>query len=52
MFHELPDDGRIADYSIEVTEAEADAIMAAIRDADARKSEVKLARKAVGIDHE
>lgn len=52
MFHNLPDDGRRADYALEVTEEERKAIVAAIKDADARKSEVKLARKAVGVDHE
>lgn len=49
MLANLPDDGRRADYALELTEKEAEAIKQVLRDADGRKSEVKLAREAVGV---
>lgn len=49
MFATLPDDGRRADYALEVTEREKEAIVAAVKDADGRKSEVKKAREALGV---
>ena len=49
MLAELPDNGRKADYALELTEAEADALKEAVKDADGRKSEVKLARKVLGL---
>jgi hypothetical protein len=49
MLSELPDDGRRADYALELTEKEAEALKAAVKDADGRKSEVKLARKVLGV---
>lgn len=49
MLAELPDDGRHADYALELTEKEAEALKAAVQDADGRKSEVKLARKVLGL---
>jgi len=45
----LPDDGRKADYALELTEAEAQALTEAVKDADGRKSEVKLAREVLGL---
>ena len=45
----LPDDGRIGDYALELTEEEANALKEAVRDADGRKSEVKLAREVLGL---
>ncbi len=49
MFANLPDDGRDADWALEVTDEEREAIIAAVKDADGRKSEVKLAKEALGI---
>jgi hypothetical protein len=46
---DLPDNGREADYALELTEAEADALKEAVRDADGRKSEVKMAREVLGL---
>lgn len=50
MLADLPDDGRQADYAIELTDKEADALIAAVKDADGRKSEVKLAREVLGVN--
>lgn len=49
MLANLPDDGRDADYALELTEREAEALKVAVKDADGRKSEVKLARKVLGL---
>jgi len=49
MLAKLPNDGRHADYSLELTEKEAEALKEAVKDADGRKSEVKLARKVLGL---
>lgn len=49
MLAELPDNGREADYALELTEKEAEALRAAVKDADGRKSEVKLAREVLGL---
>ena len=45
----LPDDGRLADYTLELSETEANALKEAVKDADGRKSEVKLAREVLGL---
>jgi len=49
MLAQLPDDGREADYAVELTEAEAEALKEAVKDADGRKSEVKTARRVLGL---
>jgi len=49
MLAKLLDDGREADYALELTKEEADALIKAVEDADGRKSEVKLAKKVLGI---
>jgi len=49
MLAKLPNDGRDADYALELTEKEAEALREAVKDADGRKSEVKLAREALGL---
>ena len=37
------------DYVLELSEQEADALKKAVKDADGRKSEVKLARELLGL---
>lgn len=49
MLANLPDDGRKADYALEMTEDEVEALKAAVKDADGRKSEVKTARNLLGL---
>jgi len=49
MLSELPDDGRQADYALELTEKEAEALKEAVKDADGRKNEVKMARKLLAL---
>jgi len=49
MLANLPNDGRDADYALELTEKEAEALKEAVKDADGRKSEVKLARQVLGL---
>lgn len=49
MLANLPDDGREADYAMELTEAEANALIQVVKDADGRKSEVKTARRVLGV---
>jgi hypothetical protein len=49
MLAQLPDDGRQADYVLELTDKEAEALKQAVKDADGRKSEVKLAREVLGL---
>jgi len=44
-----PNDGSLHDYTLELTEKEAEALKEAVKDADGRKSEVKLARKVLGL---
>lgn len=41
--------GSLADYHIDLTEEEFEALKAAVKDADGRKSEVKLAREVLGL---
>lgn len=45
----LPDDGRLNDYVLEMTEEEKEALVAAVKDADGRKSEVQMARELLGL---
>jgi len=49
MLANLPDDGRKADYALELTEEEAQALKQVVKDADGRKSEVKTARAVLGL---
>lgn len=49
MLARLPDDGREADYALELTEAEAHALKEVVKDADGRKSETKTARRVLGL---
>jgi len=49
MLSRMPDDGSLADYTLELTEEEAEALKEVVKDADGRKSEVKLARKVLGL---
>lgn len=41
--------GGVDDYIISCTEAELDALKEAVRDADGRKGEVKMARDVLGL---
>lgn len=49
MLANLPDDGRRADYALELTKEEAEALRETARDADGRKKEVQLAREILGV---
>lgn len=49
MFANLPDDGRKADWALEVTDEERDALVQVVKQADGRKSEVQTAREALGV---
>ena len=42
-------DRGMADYVLELSEEEAQALKEAVKDADGRKSEVKTAREALGL---
>lgn len=49
MLANLPNDGRDADYALELTEDEVVALKAAVKDADGRKGEIKKAREVLGL---
>lgn len=49
MLAELPNDGRKADYALELTEEEAKALRETAKNADGRKPEVKTARRILGV---